>query len=150
MHKYQKVNLFIIIFVIVFVIAGSLSAQNKRRNGTNQNSSAKGTITGKVIDKETSAPLESATIQILKMRDSSMVTGVETDSKGQFNLEVPYGNYKLKISYISYSTAVFNGIQINAENTSHDAGTITLSANMTTTEVIEVTAEKDFMETSID
>ena len=152
MFKDKTANLFIIVFVFIFLIAGNLSAQNqnKRRTGTNQNSSAKGTIIGKVIDKETSAPLESATIQVLKMRDSSMVTGAETDSKGQFNLEVPYGNYKLKISYISYSTAVFNGIQINAQNTSHDAGTIPLNANMTTTEVIEVTAEKDFMETSID
>ena len=135
---------------MILILSGSLNAQNTKRNRTDQNTSAKGTIKGKVIDKESSSPLESATIQVLKMRDSSKVTGAETDKNGEFNLEVPYGKYKLSISYISYSTAIFNGIQINGQNTTHDAGTISLNPNMTTTDVIEVTAEKDFMETSID
>jgi outer membrane receptor protein involved in Fe transport len=133
----------IILFLVLFVSFGCLYGQDKKRNN-----SSKGILKGKVVDKESSSPLESATVQIMKMRDSSMVTGAETDKKGEFNLEVPYGNYKLKISYISYSTVIISGVVINAQNTIHDAGTVMLNANMTSTEVIEVTAEENFMETT--
>jgi outer membrane receptor protein involved in Fe transport len=136
----------IIIFLLFALMSnGDAYAQNKKRDG-----SAKGIIKGKVFDKETSAPLESATIQLFKIKDSSLVNGAETNSAGEFSIEVPYGRYNMKVTYISYSTTVFNGIQINAQNTVHDAGTIMLTSKITTTEEIEVTAEQDFMETQLD
>jgi len=145
----EKINLLIksiIVLLLLTLISNTdIYSQNKKRDG-----SAKGTLKGKVIDKESSTPLESATIQLFKAKDSTLITGAETDSKGEFNIEVPYGTYNVKITYVSYSTAVLKGIKINSQNASHDAGTIMLSANITTTEEIEVTAEQDFMETQLD
>lgn len=144
----KKINLFIYSVVIlnIFTLLSSYSfAQNQKRDNT-----SKGIVKGKVIDKETSAPLEGATVQLFGTRDSVLVSGAETDSKGEFNIEAPYGQYNVKVSYISYSSAVLKGVRINGQNTTHDAGTISLNANVTTTEEIEVTAEKDFMTTQLD
>jgi len=138
-------NSLILLLVFVIILSSNSYAQNKNRDG-----SAKGTIKGKVIDKESSAPLESATVRIFKSKDSTSITGAETNSKGEFNIEVSYGKYNMKISYISYSTTIITGIPINSQNTIHDAGSIMLKSNITTTEVIDVTAEQDFMETQLD
>jgi outer membrane receptor protein involved in Fe transport len=135
--------------IIVFLLFNITNINTYAQNNT-LDKSVKGIIKGKVFDKESSAPLGSATIQLFKAKDSTLITGAETNTNGEFNIEVPYGRYNMKVSYISYSTSVFNGIQINSQNTVHDAGSIMLTSNITTTEVIEVTAEKDFMETQLD
>jgi len=145
MFNYHFINRVFIKCLILTVFAGSLVAQNKRRQGTGN-----GTISGKVIDKENSSPLKSATVQVLRQRDSSLVKGAETDDKGEFKIDVPFGRYKLKISFITYSTAIISGIMINPQNTSYDAETVSLNPNTTTTDEIEVTAERELMEIAVD
>jgi outer membrane receptor protein involved in Fe transport len=145
MKYINKIYLFILIAFSVLLITGNISAQTVK-----QKVKGNGKITGKVMDKETKGPLFSATVQVFKQKDSSKVTGAETDENGQYSIDVPFGRYNVLISYISYSSSVYNGIQINTASPIHDIGITNLSSSVTTTEVIEVTAEKDFMETSID
>lgn len=141
----KTINIIALILAITAFFSAVTNAQTEKQKvrGT-------GKITGKVYDKETSSPLSSATIQVFRMKDSSKVTGSETDDNGNYSIDVPYGRYKVIVSYISYSSAVYNGVVVNAQSPSSDIGTTRLSSSITTTDIIEVTAEQEFMETSID
>ena len=144
MIQRNLIFLMLFVFIVINVSISNAIAQNKKQSG------AKGKISGKVIDKETSSPLESATIQVYKLKDSTLVTGMATGGNGEFNLDVPYGKFTLKISYIGYSTSLMNGVSINSQTPAYDAGTVKLDPNSTTTAEIEVTAEKDLFQLSID
>ncbi|MCE1166285.1 MAG: TonB-dependent receptor [Bacteroidetes bacterium] len=143
----KTIKIIAIFLAITAFITVSTSAQTDKQK---QKVKGSGKITGKVFDKETAAPLTSATVQVFKMKDSSKVTGAETDDQGSYSMDVPYGRYRVIISYISYSSAIYNGVVVNATTPTQDVGTTNLSSSITSTQVIEVTAEKDFMETSID
>jgi len=144
MKTIKLIQQFSIIILLTFLVTASTQAQNKK--GTK----GSGSITGTVMDKETSSPVESATIQLLKMQDSSLVNGAASDADGNFSITAPYGKYKLVITYISYNTVVLNGITINSQTPSKNVGVINLSTNSITTDVIEVEAEKEFMEVTAD
>ena len=64
---------------------------------------AQGTITGKAVEAESGEPLPSATVKLLKKRDSTLVKGVVTDYDGNFRIAVPNdGKYILKISCVGF------------------------------------------------
>ncbi len=72
-------------------------------------SQAQITVTGTVFDADEGEPLEYAVTAI--MRDTAIVGRANTDEKGVFTIPVKEpGMYKLRISYIGYSTfsATFN------------------------------------------
>jgi outer membrane receptor protein involved in Fe transport len=106
----------------------------------------KGTITGYIIDKDNNMPLQSATVQLLKQKDSSLVTGSETDASGKFTLsDVGAGRYKLIASFAGYKKAVMQGIVFTPQNPELTLDTIKMTSGITTEE-IDVTAEKPFVE----
>lgn len=87
-------------------------------------------IRGKLIDNETSEPMEGATVQLLSLPDSAFVDGVMADEKGRFKLEkVKKAQYTLKVSMIGYMTSY---IDLNL-NTKKDkvieVGTLTMIDN---------------------
>ncbi len=59
----------------------------------------KGTIRGVVTDKATGDPLPAANIVVV-----GTMMGTTTDADGAFILEVPAGDYVLRVSYIGYET----------------------------------------------
>ena len=65
-------------------------------------SSSRGRVSGNVIDADDKSPVMQATVQILSLPDSTMVTGNVTDNNGRFSIRVKPGNYALKISFVGY------------------------------------------------
>lgn len=63
------------------------------------NMTAQTNITGKILDKNTNAPIEFAEV-ILKPSDSSVLKGGITNSEGKFNITVSPGNYELEVIYV--------------------------------------------------
>ena len=60
-------------------------------------------ISGTILDSETSEAILSASVRILSLPDSSMVTGAATGADGTFHIKnVKKENYVLKITYIGY------------------------------------------------
>ena len=57
------------------------------------------TITGKVIDKNTRAPLYGASVFA-----QNTTFGVATDAEGNFKLKLPYGGYELIVTFTGYET----------------------------------------------
>lgn len=130
---------FFYLLIILFISVGSYS-QNRNQTG-------KGNISGVVIDRETNLSVEGASVQLFSLKDSSITEGTETDSKGSFSFsEVSYGRYSLKVSMISYSSAVIKLIVLNSENKNLNLDTIKLKSGVTTTDEIEITAEKSMIE----
>lgn len=77
-------------------------------------SQEKVTITGGVMDSEEEAPVIAATVAVLKVADSTTLTGVVTDLDGKFAIpNIIPGDYLLKVQYLGYET-VF--LEISAEN----------------------------------
>lgn len=134
----DKMNLFYLLFL--FFISVTAYSQNK-------NQTDKGNISGFVFDRETNLHIEGASVQLFSLKDSSITEGTETDSKGSFSFkDVLYGRYSLKVSMISYSSAVIKVIVLNSENRNLNLDTIKLKSGIATTDEIEITAEKSMIE----
>lgn len=70
-----------------------------------------GIISGVVIDQQQQM-LVGASIALLKVQDSSLITGTTSDVRGMFKIEkITYGNYLLKSSFIGY-TDVYRKIEL--------------------------------------
>jgi len=77
-----------------------------------------GFVTGSVVDEATLEPLGYGTITINNEKDSTLLTGVITDSTGQFNLtKIPDGNYYLALKFIGYTEQKLSGVTILKSNT---------------------------------
>lgn len=85
-------------------------------------------VKGSVYDKDDKSPVMQATVQLLSLPDSTMVTGNVTDEKGTFSLSAKTGKYVLKVSFIGYLTYM-KGIELNSSKTVVDAGKIILSSD---------------------
>lgn len=88
-----------IVFALIILYSCALFAQN-------------GTIKGIVLDKQSEAPLEGATIELLYALEA---TGVITDFDGNFVLkDIPVGRQVLRISYIGYETYTIPNIEVTS------------------------------------
>ncbi|MBS0029060.1 outer membrane beta-barrel protein [Chitinophaga sp. 22321] len=62
-----------------------------------------GSIKGSLLDTAAHHPVVSATVTLLKAKDSSLVTFTMTNNKGAFELSgVPPGDYRLLFTHVSY------------------------------------------------
>lgn len=104
-------------------------------------------ITGLVLDEETNAPLEYATLVIQSVANPEKVTGGITDINGKFKVATPPGNYNLRVEYISYTTYELNNQQVSK---SLNLGTIRLGIDATQLEAVEVVGERTSVEVRLD
>ena len=58
-------------------------------------------VTGKVIDANTKQPIDFANVSI--MQGEALVTGMVTDDKGEFKLELADGKYSIVVSFMGYT-----------------------------------------------
>ena len=112
--------------------------------------SNKGVVTGKLIDQETQAPLDFATISILSAVDSSVVTGGVSDDQGKFAIEAEFGRYLAKIDFISYQSKTIGDVELSENQRIADLGDIMLGTSAEMLAEIEVVAEKSEMQFDLD
>lgn len=142
-------RLFTYILIIVAgnaVLSLNLLSQQDEDQSQFRISQGNGTISGSVIDKDNHSPLEGVVITVTKIKDSSKVGGAETDKKGVFSVEVPYGMYKLEVNYVGYSVSFVNKVAVSPKEPYVTLDTIRLKQGTATTEEIEVTSERSVIE----
>ncbi|MDB5120772.1 MAG: TonB-dependent receptor plug [Sphingobacteriales bacterium] len=106
------------------------------------------TLTGTVVDSE-KQPIEFATVSLLKLTDSSLVTGSITDVKGKFQIKkVQGGNYILSVKFIGYAAVKVPVSITNRENL--NTGTIVLKSNTRSLKEVTVTGSKTTSSNKID
>ncbi|MFP3860021.1 MAG: carboxypeptidase-like regulatory domain-containing protein, partial [Bacteroidales bacterium] len=70
----------------------------------------KGTLRGKVLDRESGETLPGATVAV-----KGKPIGTTTDFDGNYELNIEPGTYTIEISYVSYAAQVFKDIEIKED-----------------------------------
>jgi hypothetical protein len=95
-----------------------------------------GTISGKVIDKNTGIGLELAVVNLFKDKDSVVLGTVITNKIGDFKINIKNtGKYELKISFIGYESLI-RYVNLSARQASVDLGTIELMGGINLNTVV--------------
>ena len=105
------------------------------------------TITGKVIDKETSQGLEYATIAFFSKRQNKIVTGGLTDAKGNFSIPIPSGMYNVTIEFIGFKTQTIEDKRISQNEA---IGTFLLDIESESLDEVNIIAERTTVELKLD
>jgi ferric enterobactin receptor len=117
----------------------------------NAQNTAKGKISGKVIDATTKQAVDYATVSIFKQGGTSPFNGVVTDEKGNFAIEhIAAGDYILKVDFIGYNQKVFAHVVIGPTMQNENLGIINLQAAQNQLQDVVVTAKKPVVENKID
>ena len=132
----KSINLLLILFLTFSIDALAQRPEPKKIK-----------VSGKVIDKSTSQPLEYATIVLQSVRNPEMVTGGITDSKGEFTIETFAGNYNVRFEFISFKTIEYKGRALQSDT---NFGTITLEDESTQLDGVELRAERSTVEIKLD
>ncbi|MBR5146643.1 MAG: TonB-dependent receptor [Bacteroidales bacterium] len=127
------------IFLTLLILSYDVTA-------TGVESHAEPEIKGKVIDVETDGPLEYATVSLFSSQDSTLVTGVITDMKGEFSLKTKPGKYYVVIQFMGYEPKTIN---INLKE-KVNLGNIVMRPDSALLEEVEVVAEKSTMTMTLD
>ena len=106
-------------------------------------------ISGKVIDSGNNEPLEFATVAVYKS-DSTLVTGNITAENGEFDIELPPGDYYVEVKFISYRDKVFENIVLTRKDRRQDLGEIFLTQDTEFIDEVLITGEKSEMVIDLD
>jgi hypothetical protein len=104
-------------------------------------------ISGKVVDELSKQPLEYATIILQNVQKTDQITGGITNQKGEYNIQVPAGNYNIRIEFISFKTFEIKNKKIT-ENT--NLGTTKLTEDVAMLAGVELRAERTSVEIKLD
>jgi outer membrane receptor protein involved in Fe transport len=98
-------------------------------------------IKGKVCFEKDKLPVQFATVGLLQLPDSAMITGVITLTDGGYSFEkVKPGNYYMKVSFVGFKT---NGKSVAVEAGKGDITVDTIFLAETTTSLKEVTVSAE-------
>jgi len=135
-------------FLLIFVLFTTMSMMAQAQSG--------GSITGKLIDKETEEPVAQANVRILKQADSTFVSGKASDNTGAFAIPVSNGAYIVHISYIGYND-VYRNVEVSSSRPQARLGNvilttdnILLSETVVTAKAAEITVKGDTLEYNAD
>lgn len=98
------------------------------------------TLKGKVIDKKTLLPIESATIYIKSVKDSTVIDYTISDKNGSFVLETKKSNYPTYFK-VAFTTYLDYTEKLEKLDSNKDFGFITLEENINTLSEVVIKAE---------
>jgi len=127
-------NIFKIFTFIIFIFSAHvLYAQSTKVNG-------------KLIDAKSNEPLAYANVSVFDANEQ-LITGTVTPASGAFQLQVPRGEYTLRIQFISYQTI---NRKFVADESNINFGTIGLQEDVNQLSEVEVVAKRPQMEMKLD
>jgi outer membrane receptor protein involved in Fe transport len=145
-HRMKKIAfLFCLILILNYLHAGPFP-------DTPAGSELKsGVIKGKVVEGTNNTPVEYATVTLFNAKDSTMLDGIITNADGYFEFKkLNPGEYNVIIRFMGYRKVFIAGILLTETNLESDVGTVTLKADVTNLEEVEIVGEKPLVEYKID
>src|SRR6476620_9913486 len=126
-------------WVLLIFIAGFFNSWAQEKNA--------GILTGAVLNEQNKA-LGGATVQLLSFRDTFNSKTVLTGANGNFEMNnIPFGFYKLKISYTGLQAVVLDSIYFRMERFDFNLNDIILKPNEASgLDVVIVYAEKPLIQ----
>ena len=107
------------------------------------------TVTGQVIEQDTQETLPFVTVSIFDATSLNIVTGTVTNESGHFTVELPTGNYLLKISFIGFET-LERKITAGGLNPIFDLGKIELAASSESLDEVAIVAKRTTVSSDLD
>ncbi|WP_347839063.1 TonB-dependent receptor [uncultured Draconibacterium sp.] len=118
---------------------------------TNPDDDGKGKIIGKIVDKESTSPMEFANIAVYTLTDSTLITGGITNENGEFEIaDVAYGDYFLEANFIGFDKTNVNNIILDRGNRVYNIGAVSLSPSTVAIGAIDVVADRAAVEYKLD
>ena len=115
-----------------------------------QNNAGKAKVSGTVLDATTKGPIDFATITVFKTGTKTVVNGISSDAKGNFNVSgIPNGAYSVAIDFIGYKEQMFP-VNISATSSTISLGTILLVSTIDQLKSVTITAKTPIIENKID
>lgn len=110
-----------------------------------------GILKGKIVDETSGQPIEYANIMLYKQKDSTLVTGGITNTKGEFNIDkVPFGRYYVIAKFIGYTNFRVNGVMVTPRQTEVTLEAIKLKVASESIDEVVVTGQKSMLQNNLD
>ena len=127
--------------LIIFLIASYVvPAQTAER----------GKISGKVTDEQ-QKPIEGATAELLRVKDSTLVKAAISNKSGIIEFEnILFGSYFIKTTYVNHETSFSSVIDLSLTNISITVNDIKLKPAAKELQTVQVTGRKPFIQQMTD
>ncbi|MBC7745184.1 MAG: carboxypeptidase regulatory-like domain-containing protein, partial [Flavobacterium sp.] len=107
-------------------------------------------VSGSVVDTK-NTPVESATISLMKSKDSSVIKIAVSNKAGKFSFTgIPYGNYFITVSSVNFNTVNSGIFPISENNTSALLDALILQLVPKNLDAVVITSKKPLIEQKID
>lgn len=118
--------------------------------GQGRQMSMSGHVYGKVLDAKTNKAVSFATVGVIRAKDSSVVTGVLSESNGNFSVDnLRPGEFLLRINFIGYEP-MYKSFALTPQSMEKDLGNFKLQPSSQMLKEAVVTADKSTFEMAID
>ncbi len=144
----MKLTYTLILSCLLLLINLTLSAQQQQAN----HSPASKTIRGHVLDSLSGHPLEFASVAAFRMRDSMLVSGAITNTRGLFSIpQITPGKYMLRVTFVGYHTKECGPFTVSQQSGDVvDVGKIHITLSSASLNAVEIVGEKPFVEMNLD
>jgi outer membrane receptor protein involved in Fe transport len=102
-----------------------------------------GSLTGRVVDDANGQPIDYVAVGVFRQADDTPVKNFMTENDGYFQFnDLPYGVYKVRLSYVGYTGQTIENIIITKEALSKNLGVIRLKSNSNALNEVTITDTK--------
>lgn len=109
-----------------------------------------GEVIGRVLNGKTNKGVGFATVEVLRAKDSSVVSGALSKDNGDFNIDqLPPGKFILHINFVG-SSPVYHAFALTPNNLSLDLGNFKLTSSAVTLRGITINANPPAYTMSLD
>ncbi len=151
MKTFNRKFIFILAYCFTVLIAGAQPSGGKSGSGGNDPKEGFGIISGILHDAASNEHVEYGSVVLYRVSDSSMVTGVLTDTKGKFQLEkLNAGKYYIRIQYIGYENKILPNLNISAKNADIKLGDVSIQAGSAALSGVVITSQKALITNNLD
>ncbi len=133
------------VVLIIFTIASA------KAQGGGGNLPPEGSMSGIVVEKTSNTPMEYVSVVAYYQRDSSMITGILTDTEGRFSLsDLKYGKYYLEVKFLGFEKKRISDIKVTPKSKDVEVGTIALNSSDNEIDDVVISADRKFIEYKLD
>jgi outer membrane receptor protein involved in Fe transport len=134
-----------VLFAFCLLFAFAVDAQQASQ------STATGTISGKLVDATNNQTLPFATVALIRKSDNQIVQDMRSDMNGGFSLTgIADGVYSVRVTFVSYLTFKKDSISINPNNRLVNLGTIRMGQSKSALKEVVITSQKSQIQLGLD
>jgi outer membrane receptor protein involved in Fe transport len=137
-----------LLILAVFLISSFLKVQAQAQGPVSDKSAS---IQGVILDADDSSPIPFADVVLFTLKDSTLVSGTNTNDKGSFELaKLSSGEYMLTVSFMGYQKYRLKPVIVGKAGSTLNVGTIKLKPETMTLQEVAVVGMAKTVTSKID